>query len=201
MRPQSLCGSPLVRWLGPYKNVWFLQTAVHGALCWCWKYGGYQMSVLLVGLPRYTRIVAAPRIAAMRIVFEYTHLYIRMQTNIHKNEKPYLFAAIEVEEITSNQQRWVRWVLKCLHFTFWAHDYLCRWAHDYLYRLIPVEFGDRSCPYKVKWRSGFQIVRYHSTNISIRIRDPIVVNTFVFTTYCIRESPSYWYSVCLSSQF
>ena len=126
----------------------------------------------------------------MRIVFEYTHLYIRMQTNIHKNEKPYLFAAIEVEEITSNQQRWVRWVLKCLHFTFWAHDYLCRWAHDYLYRLIPVEFGDRSCPYKVKWRSGFQIVRYHSTNISIRIRDPIVVNTFVFTTYCIRESPS-----------
>ena len=127
----------------------------------------------------------------MRIVFEYTHLYIRMQTNIHKNEKPYLFAAIEVEEITSNQQRWVRWVLKCLHFTFWAHDYLCRWAHDYLYRLIPVEFGDRSCPYKVKWRSGFQIVRYHSTNISIRIRDPIVVNTFVFTTYCIRESPSY----------
>ena len=126
----------------------------------------------------------------MRIVFEYTHLYIRMQTNIHKNEKPYLFAAIEVEEITSNQQRWVRWVLKCLHFTFWAHDYLCRWAHDYLYRLIPVEFGDRSCPYKVKWRSGFQIVRYHSTNISIRIRDPIVVNTFVFTTYCIRESPT-----------
>ena len=145
---------------------------------------------IYIGLPRYTRIVAAPRIAAMRIVFEYTHLYIRMQTNIHKNEKPYLFAAIEVEEITSNQQRWVRWVLKCLHFTFWAHDYLCRWAHDYLYRLIPVEFGDRSCPYKVKWRSGFQIVRYHSTNISIRIRDPIVVNTFVFTTYCIRESPS-----------
>ena len=60
---------------------------------------------LPLGLPRYTRIVAAPRIAAMRIVFEYTHLYIRMQTNIHKNEKPYLFAAIEVEEITSNQQR------------------------------------------------------------------------------------------------
>ena len=136
----------------------------------------------------------------MRIVFEYMHLYIRMQTNIHKNEKPYLFAAIEVEEITSNQQRWVRWVLKCLHFTFWAHDYLCRWAHDYLYRLIPVEFGDRSCPYKVKWRSGFQIVRYHSTNISIRIRDPIVVNTFVFTTYCIRESPSYMWS-CTYTQF
>ena len=123
------------------------------------EYQGSKSTGSLLGLPRYTRIVAAPRIAAMRIVFEYTHLYIRIQTNIHKNEKPYLFAAIEVEEITSNQQRWVRWVLKCLHFTLWAHDYLCRLAHDYLYRLIPVEFGDRSCPYKVKRRSGFQIVR------------------------------------------
>ena len=60
---------------------------------------------LLVGLPRYPPIVAAPRIAAMRIVFEYTHLYIRIQTNIHKNEMPYLFAALEIDYITSKQQR------------------------------------------------------------------------------------------------
>ena len=56
--------------------------------------------------------------------------------------------------------------------------------------LIPVELGDHSCPYKVKRRSGFQIVRWHSTNISIRIRDRIFVNIFVFTTYCICESPT-----------
>ena len=38
---------------------------------------------LWVGLPRYTCILAAPRIAAIPIVFEYTHLYIRILTNIH----------------------------------------------------------------------------------------------------------------------
>ena len=58
-----------------------------------------------LGLLRYTCIVAAPRIAAMRIVFEYTHLYIRIQTNIHNNEMPYLFAALEIDDITSKQQR------------------------------------------------------------------------------------------------
>ena len=58
-----------------------------------------------VGLPRYTCIVAAPRIAAMRIVFEYTHLYIRIQTTISKNGMPYLIAALEIDESTSNQQR------------------------------------------------------------------------------------------------
>ena len=110
----------------------------------------------IVGLPQYTCIVAAPRIAAMRKVFEYTHLYIRIQTNIHKNEMPYLFAALEINDITSKQQSKV---LKCLHFTLWAHDYLYRWVHEYLYRLIPVELGYRSCLYKVKRRSGFQIVR------------------------------------------
>ena len=58
-----------------------------------------------LGLPRYTRIVTAPQIAAMQIVFEYAHLYIRIQTNIHKNEMPYLFAALEIDVITSKQQR------------------------------------------------------------------------------------------------
>ena len=61
------------------------------------------MRVMSLGLPQYTCILAAPRIAVIRIVFEYMHLYIRILTNIHKNETPYLFAAIEVEEITSNQ--------------------------------------------------------------------------------------------------
>ena len=94
----------------------------------------FEIKGLLLGLPRYTRIVAAPQISAMRIVFEYTHLYIRIQTNIHKNEKPYLFG-----------------VLECLHFTLWALDYLRQ--------LITVELGDRSCPSKVKRRSCFQILR------------------------------------------
>ena len=40
----------------------------------------------------------------MQKVFEYTHLYIQIQTNIHKNEMPYLFAALEIDDITSKQR-------------------------------------------------------------------------------------------------
>ena len=57
-----------------------------------------------LGLPRYTHIVAAPRIAAMLIVFEYTHLYIRIQTNIHKNEMLYLFAALDIVKMMISLQ-------------------------------------------------------------------------------------------------
>ena len=63
------------------------------------------MKILALGLQRYTCIVAAPQIATMRIVFEYTHLYIQIQTNINKNEMTCLFAALEINEIIPNQQR------------------------------------------------------------------------------------------------
>ena len=58
--------------------------------------------------------------------------------------------------------------------------------------LIPVELGDRSCPYKVKRRSGFQIFPNKGESAGIlrilSIRDPIVVNTFVFTTYVLTDT-------------
>ena len=83
--------------------------------------------------------------------------------------------------------------------------------------LIPVDIGrglegrDRSCPYKVLmvFRSFKQIFQIRenqlaflsreitfclndlkNTEYCIYIHDPIFVNIFVFTTYCIHESPT-----------
>ena len=75
-------------------------------------------------------------------------MYIRIQTNISKNGMPYLISALEIDESTSNQQR-------CFEVPpFNVVGALVNGA-----RLLIPEDGYRSCPYKVKRRSGFQIVQ------------------------------------------
>ena len=130
-----------------------LGPSISSVICINLSYSGPSYPIhlyyLWLWLLRYTCIVAAPRVTAMQIVFEYTHLYIRIQTTIRKMECP----------TNCGLGNWWKYfksaALRIEVPPFYVVGALVNGAR----LLIPVEVGDRSCPYKVKRRSGFQIVQ------------------------------------------